>query len=368
MSAEAPELDPTDLRAAFGREVTSYELEPIDPHLRIHSVTGGVYRVRAGNDSLVVKIVRHGVDAESDGLWLSGADVGHRNYWKREWLAFDSGLLDTLPGALRAPRRLHTTENADGDCSIWMEDVGGRTGAALTLDDYAKAAHDLGTTQGAFASGGRQLPDDEWLSRHWLRGWVAACERLIEALRADEELRDERLSSLRPLRARVLALWDGRHQLLAIVEAAPQTLVHCDFWPTNLFAADDGTTVAIDWSQVGIGAIGQDLDQITLDTVWMQVRPDESLDLLDQLIVPSYAEGLHASGFPVDVAEVRRCYAAAAAAHYPWMAGMQVVRAAQPEFVAGQEERFKRPFTELVADRARVIERAVSLGEGVLGR
>jgi aminoglycoside/choline kinase family phosphotransferase len=154
--------------------------------------------------------------------------------------------------------------------------------------------------------------------------------------------------------------------LLAIVEAAPQTLVHCDFWPTNLLAADDGTTVAIDWSQIGIGAIGQDLDQITLDTVWMQVRPDESLDLLDQLIVPAYAEGLHASGFPADVAELGRWYAAAAAAHYSWMAGMQVVRAGQPEFVAGQEERFKRPFNEVVADRARVIERAVSLGEGVL--
>jgi aminoglycoside phosphotransferase (APT) family kinase protein len=360
------ELDPNDLERAFGHPVSSYEIEAIDPHLRIHSVTGGVYRVRSGDESLVIKIVRHGVDAASDGLWLAGADVSHRNYWKREWLAFDSGLLDELPGDLRAPRCLHTAEHADGDCWIWMEDVRGRTGAALTLDDYAKAAHDLGTTQGALASAALQRPDDDWLSRRWLRGWVAACEPLIAALRAEAISLDERLSSLRPLRARVLALWERREELLAIVEAAPQTLVHCDFWPTNLYVAEDGSTVAIDWSQIGSGAIGQDLDQVTLDTVWMQVRPDESLELLDDLIVPAYLEGLHAGGYRANAAELRGWYAAAAAAHYPWMAGMQVVRAAQPEFVAGQEERFGRPFIEIVMDRARVIERAVSLGEGVL--
>jgi aminoglycoside phosphotransferase (APT) family kinase protein len=359
-------LDPDDLAQAFGRRVTSYEIEPIDPHLRIHSVTGGVYQVRADGEACVIKIVRQGVDATPDELWQSGADVSHRNYWKREWLAFDSGLLATLPGALRAPRRLHTVEHADGDCWIWMEDVQGRTGSAFTPADYAKTAYDLGTTQGAFASGTSQLPDHDWLSRRWLRGWVGACERLVAALRADAQVRDERLSSLRPLRDRVLTLWDRREDLLAIVEAAPQTLVHCDFWPTNLYSAEDGTTVAIDWSQIGIGAVSQDLDQITLDTVWMQVRPDESLDFLDDLILPSYAEGLRASGFRAGISDVRRWYAAAAAAHYPWMAGMQAIRAGQPDFVAGQERRFNRPFSELVADRARVIEHALLLGERVL--
>ena len=358
---------PADLERAFGRPVPSCDIEAIDPHLRIHSVTGGVYRVRSNGESRVVKIVRQGVDPTPDELWQSGADPGHRNYWKREWLAFDSGLLDALPGQLRAPRTALTTEQANGDCWIWMEDVQGRTGSAFEPDDYAKAAFDLGTTQGAFATADRQLPDDDWLSQHWLRGWVTACEPLVNALRDDAELADERLSSLRPLRERVLALWDRRDDLLATVEAGPQTLVHCDFWPTNIFLADDGTTVAVDWSQIGIGAIAQDLDQITLDTVWMQIRPNESLDLLDELIVPAYAEGLRASGLHRDVSEVRRLYAAAAAAHYTWMAGMQVVRAAQPDFVAGQERRFNRPFVEIVADRARVIARALDLGEHALG-
>src|SRR5205814_9126741 len=97
---------------------------------------------------------------------------------------------------------------------------------------------------------------------------------------------------VRPLLDRVLALCDAREDLFAMSADAPLTVVHCDFWPTNIFLPGDGSTVAVDWSQVGLGAIAQDLDQITLDTVWMQVRPDESLDALEEAILPSYVSGL----------------------------------------------------------------------------
>jgi thiamine kinase-like enzyme len=171
---------------------------------------------------------------------------------------------------------------------------------------------------------------------------------------------------MRPFRARAAALWEAREELLAIVEAATPTVTHCDFWPTNLFAADDGTTVAIDWSQVGIGALAQDLDQLTLDTVWMQVRPGESLDALDAHVVPSYLSGLRSSGVDIDEAELRRWYAAAASVHYVPMLGFQAVNAADPERVLAAERRHGLPFAEIVADKARVIERAVALGERAL--
>ena len=116
--------------------MTSYAVEAIDPHLRLHSVTGGVYRVHGEGFSLVIKVVRNGNDADPDGLWVSGALPSHRNYWKREWLAYSSGMLDTLPGELRAPRTLLATEPAEDECWIWMEDVEGRPGAEWELDDY----------------------------------------------------------------------------------------------------------------------------------------------------------------------------------------------------------------------------------------
>jgi hypothetical protein len=360
------ELSAEDLRAAFGRPVTSYSVAAIDPQLRLHSVTGGVWRVRSDGDSRVIKVVRHGNENTPDGLWVAGADPGHRNYWKREWLAFAEGLLDSLPGGLRAPRTALTTEPAEDECWIWMEDVEGIPGPTWDLPDFDAAAFDLGTTQAPYASGRSELPDQPWLARRWLRGWTETSVRHASLIDDDAAWADDRLAAMRPLRTRAARVWAERERLLAIVEAAPRTLTHCDLWPANLIAADDGTTVAVDWSQVGIGALAQDLDQLTLDTVWMQVRPGESLDALEAHVVPAYLSGLRSSGVEVDEAELRHWYAAAASAHYVPMLAQQAGITADPARVQAAEQRFGRPFAAQVADKARVIERAVSLGERAL--
>jgi hypothetical protein len=364
--AVIPTLDPADLRVVFGRQVTSYEIEPIDPHLRIHSVTGGVYRVHAGNGSCVIKVIRQGVDASSDGLWLSGAEVSHRNYWKREWLAFDSRLLDSLPGRLRAPRTLLTAEHDDGTCWIWMEEVAGRTGSALTVPDIEAIAHSLGTTQGAYASGRAALPDEPWLSRNWLRGWVETCARFMEVLADEDSWTDPRLACLLPVRERVASLWSRRHELLEIAGEPPLALAHWDFWPANLYLTAAGNAVAIDWSQIGVSGVTHDLDQMTLDTVWMLVRPDESLDVLEERILDAYIAGLRDGGYDANPADIHRWYSAAAPLRYAWLAGAQPDIVDNPERLEFHESRFGRDVQAVFAVRARVIERAVSLGEALL--
>ena len=360
------DLHAADLRSVFGREVASYEIEPIDPHLRIHSVTGGVYRVRAEDSSCVIKVVRHGEDTTPDGLWLAGAAVSHRNYWKREWLAFDSGLLDALPGKLRAPRTLLTTEYDDSTCWIWMEDVGGRTGSALGLQDLDAIAYALGTTQGAYASGQVKLPDYPWLSRHWLRGWVDTCSTFITQLHDESRWTDPRLEPLLPLRERVEALWSRRTELLAIADEPPLAITHWDFWPANLYISDDGDALAIDWSQIGVSGITHDLDQMTLDTVWMLVRPDESLEALEEGVLAAYIAGLHEGGYAAHRADILRWYAAAAALRYSWLGGAQPGVADDAERVQFQESRFGRNFSGIIATKARVVEHAVGLGEALL--
>ena len=362
------ELHAADLRSVFGHEVTSYEIEAIDPHLRIHSVTGGVFRVRVEDDSCVIKVVRHGVDAKTDGLWQAGADVSHRNYWKREWLAFDSGLLAALPGRLRAPRTLLATEYDDSTCWIWMEDVSGRTGSALTLPDLDVIAYSLGTTQGAYASGRVELPDQPWLARDWLQGWVAICTSFVDVVHDDNRWADPRLAPLAPLRERVAQLWSRRTALFEIAAEPPLAIAHWDFWPTNLYVTDDGDAVAIDWSQVGISGITHDLDQITLDTVWMHVRPDESLDALEERILAAYVSGLLEGGYAAHREDVHRWYAAAAALRYAWLAGMHPDIVADPDKVQSQELRLGRGIASIIATKTRVIEHAVTLGETVLGR
>jgi hypothetical protein len=179
------EIDLEDLSQAVGQPVSEYTVEPIDPGLRFHSVTGGVHRVRGDGFSLVIKVIRNGTDDDPNALWTSGDDESHRNYWKREWLAYRSGLLDGLPGELRAPRTLLCTEASDSECWIWMEDVEGRSGSEWAPDDYDSAAFDLATTQAAYPNGRSMLPPDPWLAHHWLRGWVEAVGHRVGALDDD---------------------------------------------------------------------------------------------------------------------------------------------------------------------------------------
>jgi hypothetical protein len=361
------EVDLGDLSRAVGHEVTACTVEAIEPELRIHSVTGGVYRVRGEDFSLVIKIVKHGSDENPNALWVSGAEPQHRNYWKREWLAYSTGLLDALPGELRAPRLSLATEPSEDECWIWMEDIEGRPGASWEIDDYDSVAFDLATTQAAFASGRSVLPDQPWLSRLWLRNWVDTLAQQVDTIDDDSLWQQDEQAPASALRPRVRALWESREQLLGIVESAPQTLVHCDFWPANLIASDDGTTVAIDWSQVGIGAVAQDLDQLVLDPVWMQVLPDASLDDLERHVFMGYLSGLRSSGFGVEETDLRRWYAAAASVHYAPMLGYQAVNANNPTIVEASERRHGQPYGLIAANRTRVIEHALQLGEWALG-
>src|SRR4051794_20971040 len=359
------DLDPADLSRAVGRPVATYDVEAIDPHLRIHSVTGGVYRVSGDGFSLVIKVVRHGTGSTRDGLWGADAEEHGRNYWKREWLAFDAGLLDRLPGKLRAPRTLLTTQRTPGECWIWMEDVAGRTGRSLRLDDFPAISYALGTTQGAYAAGTTPRPQDPWLSRNWLTGWVDACAHFLDTVDDDARWDDPLLDVVRPLRRRVAALWQARAELLSLTPTAPPTITHWGFLPANPYVPDDDV-VAIDWSQIGLSSVSHDLDQLTLDTVWMLVRPDEDLDVLEDNVLPAYLAGLRDGGLDVGMTELRRWYAAAAAVRYSWLAGGQPDVVSDPEIRHAQEQRFGVDIAAITRAKGRVVARAVGLGEWAL--
>jgi aminoglycoside phosphotransferase (APT) family kinase protein len=249
---------------------------------------------------------------------------------------------------------------------LWLEDVPGRPGAQWGPQQYARAGHDLGTTQGAFAAAVPPVPTDDWLSRGWLGEWVATTARAWPLVEDATAWRDERLAELDVLRPRAREVWDERERLLAIVDAAPRTLVHLDFWPNNLIAAPGGRTVAFDWSSVGIGGLCQDLDQLTLDPVWMQVRPGGDLALLDRAVLPAYASGVRAAGHSATDHELRRWYAAAAGVRYVSVLATQAEIAADPARVEALERRWSRPFAAVAADRARVLTRALDLAEEAL--
>jgi len=180
---------------------------------------------------------RHAVASRAPDHWA---------YWRRELLAYPSGLLPRGP-ALRAPRLLGTV----GDV-LYLEYVG------EIRPSPEQAAHDLGRWHQQ--DRGRAEP---WLARHQLAQRLAVTDLDWSTVDVDSRLPE---------------IWDRRHELLAALGSVPSGIAHGDFSTGNL-RTDGTTTVALDWATLGVSPVGTDLAHLALAS-------------LTDSLVPSYRQGL----------------------------------------------------------------------------
>jgi aminoglycoside/choline kinase family phosphotransferase len=284
----------------------------------VASATAGIWRVHAGTRTAVLKLL-----APDDGAhphWRAGHALDHWYYWRREALAYESGLLRQLGGGLRAPACHLVRERDDGRIALWLEDVDTRAAVDWPLDEYAVAARRLGHAQGAFVRAG--VPDDAWLSRHWLRRYLEQRADVLAEIGDDDIWRAPRVAAVFDVDtvARARALHDQLADNLDALDREPRTLCHFDLHPKNLF--DDGaTTTVIDWAFVGVGTIADDPATLIGDAVFdFHVVPDD-VDALHALVVDGYTRGLHDAGC-TDLTHdhVQRAIARTTAARYVWIA------------------------------------------------
>ncbi|HEU5102302.1 MAG TPA: hypothetical protein VFU22_24940, partial [Roseiflexaceae bacterium] len=93
------------------------------------------------------------------------------NYWKREILAYRSGILSQLSGNLVAPLCYGITEHPDDEWRIWLEDIQ-ESPKRWTLEHHGLAARHLGQFNGRYLAG-QALPEAQpWLYRGRARDWV----------------------------------------------------------------------------------------------------------------------------------------------------------------------------------------------------
>lgn len=178
---------------------------------------------------------------------LASRDPDHWAYWRREPLAYASGLLPRAPG-LSAP----TVLAVEDDVVVTAEVTG-------PPEEPAVAARRLGRWQAT-----TPIPTEPWLAHHQLAQRIAVTQLDWNVVDADP---------------RLPALWERRDELLAELAELPFTVVHGDYSAGNLRAVDDETTVAIDWATFGVGPIGADLAALTLSTgTWLL---DDYLNGLD---------------------------------------------------------------------------------------
>jgi Phosphotransferase enzyme family len=287
-------------------------------------------------------------------LGRSGNDDDERgwDYWRREALAYRSGLLAHVPGGLAAPRLLHASEGVGGRQQLWLEAVEEEIGPRWPLSRYGLGARHLGQFNGTYLVG-RPLPTVSWLARGWLRSWVEAARDSVAALPAALEY---------PLVARVYPpnvadsiarLWRDREQWLTALDRLPHTLCHQDAFRRNLIARDrpggETQTVALDWAFVGIGPLGSELAPLIQASVaFLEVAPADA-DGLEQLCMDGYVAGLADAGWAADPALARLGYALSSLLRYP----LGCVRLLLPALLdtrlhAGIEQTLGRPFDEIV--------------------
>ena len=223
---------------------------------------------------------------------------------QREAYAYSSGFLAQLAGPLVAPRCLGLTTQSDGSTWLWLEAVVDERPGPWDLGRLVLAAQHLGRFNDTWLVTD-VLPDHAWLSRDWLRRYIAAEGIAAATLDIAHDAAPLLRQRFPPQDvARIRKLWAEREVFLRALDRLPQTICHHDAFRRNLFArrGSDGTeqTVAVDWAFAGIGAVGADLAPLIVGSLlFFEVADAAPRDLTEAALV-GYVTGLREAGWNGD--------------------------------------------------------------------
>jgi hypothetical protein len=249
----------------------------------------------------------------------------------RERMAYQSGMLETLPAGLAVPRCFGVDELPGPLYLIWLEEITDAC-SVWPLERYGLAARHLGQLNGAFLTD-QPLPSWSWLSRGWLRDQVAQGAPAIA--RMPDVLQHPLVRRCFPpdVVDGVLRLWDERNHFLDALDRLPQTFCHLDAFRRNLFACrgEDGEdqTIAIDWAFTGIDAVGHELVPLVIASVGFREVMMDAMQTLEEITFSGYVEGLREAGWDGDETTVWLGYAAASALRY----GIGTISTVQPTLI-----------------------------------
>ena len=306
--------------------------------------------------SLILKAWRRDPESDEATQW---------DYWKREFLAYSSGMLADLPG-VSAPRLFGAAD--DGDTAyVWLEDVAPEGESRWPTDRYALASLHLGRFTGAYLAD-RAVPDASFLTRTYLRSWTNWIPWL-DSVRSPDSWSHPIVAAAIP--APPIERLERLHSMVAPLfdrlEALPQTFSHLDAWRANLIAArspnGDDRTVAIDWSFVGMAPAGQEVAILVGGShLWLDAEPDE-LAGMSARAYAGYVEGLREAGWRGDETDVRFAFAASAALYMAPPLPFWFGRIADPARREWLERKCRRTAPEIVRGWALLLDHMLGLAD-----
>ena len=276
-------------------------------HEKVIETTGGLFRFQGrgwdGSEmkawSAVLKIIHR---PDSGGEELQGL-----GYWRREMLAYQTGLLAALPGAVRAPRCLGVSEQANRGW-IWLENITETVDPAWTLAHFQQAARRLGQFAGAYLAGW-PMPNLPWLCASLFRDFYADGDwwaKFINPASANNAWQRPLVQAVfsEPLRQQVLQIWAEKWQWIDANERLPQVFCHNDAHRRNLMlhGGENGREelAAIDWGFCGPGGLGNDLGELVGTSLsYFAVDPANAGEL-ESAVIEGYLVGLREAGWSGD--------------------------------------------------------------------
>ena len=272
-------------------------------HEKVLETTGGLYCFEG-----------HAWDGEQSRPWSAVLKIVNRPeegcldpkelcYWKREQLAYQSGLLAALPSGLRAPRCLGVSEH-EQDAWIWLEHVQETGPRTWTLAEFQRAARSLGRFSGAYLMG-TPMPVDAWLCPSIFRAILGDDEwwaKFINPQSADNAWQRPIVQQAfpAPLPSRILQLWAEKWAFMAANERLPQVFCHNDAHRRNLFLGGQDELVAIDWAFCGPGGLGNDLGEFIGTSLTHFVLEPADAEDLESVATEAYIAGLREAGWRGD--------------------------------------------------------------------
>jgi thiamine kinase-like enzyme len=290
-------------------------VEPIS-HEKIIDTTGGLFRFSGQGQStqgiepwtVVLKCINDPKQwSQQPREW---------SYWRREIMAFQSGLLEQPPTGIRAPRYYGVMENENG-AWVWIEHIQEATGKQWSLNTFQRTARQLGRFQSAYL-GEAKLPDHPWLcgpffrtiwdDKEWWSGFMnpASEENAWKSpivQRAFDDLQ----------KSRVLQLLAEKQRFFDVNDRLPQVLCHNDANRKNFMWTHSPQTgqeelIVIDWAMTGIGAVGNDLGELVGESMYFFDYDPYAAETLEAAVLEGYLAGIADAGIVIDPRLVRLGY------------------------------------------------------------
>lgn len=284
--------------------------------------TGGIYRVHGiaetGQSHLPWTIVLKVIQSEHEDK----NHLQHHNYWKREALVNESGILTRLPNVIQTPECYKVEKKSKSEIWFWMEEINEDNHNNWSQKEFIFIAKQLGLFHGTYATGEQPLPDEDWICRQWLKSWIAGCKKYasdpcLNYLKIQGELQE------------IYQIWktfSNLNQNLQIhfeaMSRIPKALSHQDLSKQNMYISNkkegQKDLILIDWQFLSISGIGEDLGKLFGLALSQGDIPIEQGWYYESLIFKSYRDGLTNAGWQGEESLARYGFCISVALRSSW--------------------------------------------------